>query len=119
MSHEACSLLSFLRNASVMHPNHMSNYIYCVYVSKMHRKRFFYEVTTHLILFFEQTFPLKIKSLLLPLITPCYLLDACILTYSPTHDVIVCKNAVVILTDMTALAHYYYAFLQTFSSWPQ
>jgi hypothetical protein len=70
VSHEACSLLSFLRNASVMHPNHMSNYIYCVYVSKMHRKRFFYEVNTHLILFFEQTFPLKIKSLLLPLNTP-------------------------------------------------
>ena len=99
MSHEAGSLLSFLRNASVMHPNHMSNYIYCVYVSVyiMHRKSFFYKVTTHLILFFEQTFPLKIKSLLLPLITPCYLLDACILTYWPTQDVIVCKNAVVIL----------------------
>jgi hypothetical protein len=46
------------------------NYIYCVYVSKMHRKRFFYEINTHLILFFEQTFPLKIKSLLLPVITP-------------------------------------------------
>ena len=75
-------------NASVMHPNDMSSYIYCVYVSKMHRKRFLYEVTTHLN-----------KRLLLPLITPCYLLDACILTYSPTHDVIVCKNAVVILTN--------------------
>jgi hypothetical protein len=75
---EACSLLSFLRNASVMHPNHISDYIYCVYVSKMHRKRFFYEVTTHLILFFEQTFPLN--SLLFPLIPPCYLLNACILT---------------------------------------
>jgi hypothetical protein len=48
-----------------MHPNHMSDYIYCVYVSKMHRKRFFYEITTHLILFFEQTFPLIYKSLLL------------------------------------------------------
>jgi hypothetical protein len=59
VSDEAYSLLSFLRNASVMHPNHMSDYIYCVYVSKMHRKSFFYEVTTHLILFFEQTFPLK------------------------------------------------------------
>jgi hypothetical protein len=64
VSHEACSLLPFLRNASVMLPNHMSDYIYCVYVSKMHRKSFFYEITTHLILFFEQTFPLK--SLLLP-----------------------------------------------------
>jgi hypothetical protein len=39
-------------------------YVYCVYVSKMHTKVFFYEITTHLILFFEQTFPLK--SLLLP-----------------------------------------------------
>ena len=90
VSHEACSLLSFLRNASVFcnaSQPYERLYIH-VYVSKMHRKMFFYEVTTHLILFFEQTFPLN--SLLLPLITPCYLLDACILTYSPTHDVIVC-----------------------------
>jgi hypothetical protein len=39
----------FVSHASVMHPNHMSDYIYCVYVSKMHRKSFFYEITTHLI----------------------------------------------------------------------
>jgi hypothetical protein len=50
VSHEACSLLLVLWNASViyvMHPNHMSDYIYCVYVNKMHRKVFFYEITTH------------------------------------------------------------------------
>ena len=35
VSHQAYSLLPFLRNASVMHPNHMSDYIYCVYVSKI------------------------------------------------------------------------------------
>ena len=42
VSHEAYSLLPFLRNASVMHPNHMGDYIYCVYVSKMHRKSVFF-----------------------------------------------------------------------------
>ena len=35
VSHQAYSLLPFLRNASVMYPNHMSDYIYCVYVSKI------------------------------------------------------------------------------------
>ena len=42
VSHVFVSLLPFLRNASVMHPNHMSDYIYCVYVSKMHRKSVFF-----------------------------------------------------------------------------
>jgi hypothetical protein len=74
VSHEACSLLSFLLNASVMHPNHMSDYIYCVCVSIC-----FSNKRSHLQVYF-----------ILMLITPCYLLDSCILTYSPTHDVIVC-----------------------------
>ena len=70
----------FLRNASVMYPNHMSDYIYCVYVSKMHRKSFFIRHDHSF------DFVFRLKSLML--ITPCYLLDACMLTYSPTHDVI-------------------------------
>ena len=80
VSHEACSLLPFLRNASVIHPNHMSDYIYCVYdnVSKMHRKSFF---LVHLILFFER---FHLKVYFYPNVsTPCYLLDACLLTYWP------------------------------------
>jgi hypothetical protein len=46
---EACSLLLFLRNASVLcnASQLMSDYTYCVYVNKMHRKSFFYEITAH------------------------------------------------------------------------
>jgi hypothetical protein len=46
LCHEAYSLLPFLRNASQPYER---LYIYCVYISKMHRKSFFYEITTHLI----------------------------------------------------------------------